>query len=74
MVGLPASIIKKYGVTKKAWAVYRRSKHKTASGKKWSYPHRNTGRKLRKHKQGKTFRHSKTHTHRRKKEFGGILF
>jgi hypothetical protein len=29
MVGLPRAIIKKYGVTKKAWAVYRGSKSTT---------------------------------------------
>lgn len=38
MAGLPKSIIKKHGITKKAWAVYRGSKKRKASKK--TYPSR----------------------------------
>ena len=31
MVGLPKSLIKKYGITKKAWSIFRGSKPKTRS-------------------------------------------
>ena len=36
MVGLPSSIIKKYGVSKKAWAVFRGSKSRSPSRAKKS--------------------------------------
>lgn len=37
-VGLPASIIKKYGVTKKAWRIYRRRHPKTNKRRRISNP------------------------------------
>lgn len=47
MVGLPRSIIKKYGVSKKAWAVFRGTKHSAPRARGKSMVRHRFGRKRR---------------------------